>query len=62
MQPTAADSQTADETEVVQTLVANWLKRGWLTQQDQTYHIQAQLQGGMLDLNGRQILLKNLLR
>jgi hypothetical protein len=46
----------------VQTLVANWLKRGWLTQQDQTYHIQAQLQGGMLDLNGRQILLKNLLR
>jgi uncharacterized protein YdgA (DUF945 family) len=62
-QPDISDSsQTAEGTQLAQTWLANWLKQGLITQQDQTYHLQAQLQDGMLDLNGRQIMLKNLWR
>jgi len=56
------DSQMAEGTQLAQTWLANWLKQGLITQQDQTYHVQAQLQNGMLNLNGRQIMLKNLWR
>jgi|GEM_PF-2566858 uncharacterized protein YdgA (DUF945 family) len=62
-QPDISDGlQTTEGTQLAQTWLANWLKQGLITQQDQTYHLQAQLQNGTLDLNGRKIMLKNLWR
>jgi uncharacterized protein YdgA (DUF945 family) len=46
----------------VQDLIAQWLEKGFMVQQGKTYHIQAKLQRGTLDLNGRQIAIKSWLR
>jgi uncharacterized protein YdgA (DUF945 family) len=61
VEPMTTANKPLDVTQTVQTLLANWLKRGWITQQDSTYNFQAQLQHGVLDLNGRRIPLTNLL-
>lgn len=46
----------------MQALIAEWLEKGFMVQQEQTYHIQAKLQQGTLDLNGRQVGIKSWLR
>lgn len=62
VEPATADKSADMEMEqTIRTLLASWIKQGLITQQGKTYHIQAKLQHGVLDLNGRQFALKNLL-
>ncbi len=59
LQPTEENN---DPKTTAQALIAKWLENGFMVQQEQTYHIQAKLQRGTLDLNGRQIGIKSWLR
>lgn len=56
------NEENTDPKTKVQELIAKWLEGGFMVQQEQTYHVQAKLQRGTLDLNGRQMSIKSWLR